>query len=91
MNDGTSAPIPTRKQSGAILSLVRLMDVKKIATDPLSLKVTAKWRPFGSQAMLCGRPPTSADPTVIRDKSATGSACLGVDESKQNKFVFVIC
>lgn len=58
------------------------MDVKNTATAAVSLKVIARYRPFGSQAKHCGRPPTSVGPTDIFERSATGKASLGTEEAE---------
>lgn len=75
--EGNAPPMPTRKQSGAMLIMFLLTDVKNRAIAELSLNDTAKCWPFESQAKLCGWPPTSPRlELLIFDKSAIGKACL---------------
>lgn len=88
MKEGYSSPIPVIKQEGDILKLNFCIQVEKMAIQGESLKVIAKYKPFGSQATLWGRPPTSRCPTVILVKSATGKACLGAEPAKIFKQIF---
>lgn len=81
--EGYSLPTPAKKQAGEMDKLNFCIHVEKMAIQLVSLKVMAKYRPFGSQTTDCGCPPTSRFSTEILLKSAIDKACLGDEPSKE--------